>query len=181
MTRQGSLLSVAGDWPGGVGIALRADPLGLLFAALANAVLLAALLFEVLSGVRSRSFPALVLFNAAGLNGLFLTADAFNFYVFFEVAMTSAFVLASYGESPRQMRSSLIFVVVNLLGSVLFLAAIGALYHVTGTLDMRELAHRLPDVHPNARGANRRHAAGRLRAETGPLPFQQLATAGLPR
>ncbi|MHB1133899.1 MAG: complex I subunit 5 family protein [Chloroflexota bacterium] len=147
---QGTLETMAGSWPAGVGITLRADALGLLFAGLANAVLLAALLYQVLGGVVSRTFPALVLFSAAGLTGLFLTADAFNFYVFFEISMTAAFVLASYGESPRQMRSSLIFVVVNLLGSVFFLAAIAGLYHVTGTLDMREVARRVPLVHPNA-------------------------------
>ncbi|MEZ4532014.1 MAG: hypothetical protein R2855_13480 [Thermomicrobiales bacterium] len=64
---------------------------GVTFAlALTSGVLLAALIFEVCNGVRSQSFPALVLLLGAGLTGVFLTADAFNFYVFFEIAMISS-------------------------------------------------------------------------------------------
>jgi multicomponent Na+:H+ antiporter subunit D len=131
---------VAGGWPESVGITLRADPLGVLFAVLATALLVAALLHEVLGGVRERAFPALVLFLAAGLNGLFLTGDAFNFYVFFELSMTAAFVLASYGQETRQIRDALTFTVVNLLGSMVLLSALAGLYHVTGTLGMRAIA-----------------------------------------
>ena len=49
-------------------------------------VLLAARSHEHPRGVRARTFPALVLFLGAGLTGLFLTGDVFNFYVFFEIA-----------------------------------------------------------------------------------------------
>ncbi len=143
---RGARLSVAGDWPAGVGIVLRADALGVTFAVLVNGVLLAALAFEVLAGIRGRAFPALVLFLAAGLTGLFLTGDAFNFYVCFEISMIAAYVLASYGEEPRQFRAAANFAVVNLLGSVLFLMAVASLYHVTGRLDMPGIADRMPGV-----------------------------------
>lgn len=138
--RQGPRELVAGGWPAGLGITLRADALGMVFALVSVGVVLSALAYEVIAGVRARAFPALALFAAAGLNGLFLTGDAFNFYVFFEVSMTAAFGLASYGLRPSQTRAALIFTVVNLLGSVFFLAGVTALYHVTGTLDMRGIA-----------------------------------------
>lgn len=131
---------VAGGWPVGVGITLRADALGVLFAVLSTGLLLATLLHELLGGVRERAFPALVLFLAAGLNGLFLTGDVFSFYVFFELSMITSFVLASYGKEQRQIRDALTFTVVNLLGSVILLSAIAALYHLTGTLSMRGVA-----------------------------------------
>ncbi len=70
---------VAGGWPAGVGIVLRADVLGVTFAAVSVGVILVSLLYEVSAGVRSRTFPALVLFMTAGLVGLFLTGDVFNF------------------------------------------------------------------------------------------------------
>ena len=140
--RDGPRETVAGGWPAGVGIALRADALGVLFAGLSLGVLLVALVYELLGGARTRSFPALVLFEAVGLTGLFLTADAFSFYVFFEIAMIAAYVLTGYGERSRQLRAAMIFAVVNLLGSVLFLIAIAALYHVTGSLDMATIASR---------------------------------------
>jgi multicomponent Na+:H+ antiporter subunit D len=147
--RVGPVTTIAGGWPIGVGIALRADALGVLFAVLSLSVLLIALIYEVLGGVRTRTFPALMLFLATGLTGVFLTGDAFNFYVFFEISMISAYVLTGYGERSRQLRAAMIFAVVNLLGSVIFLIAIAALYHVTGTLDMRGIASRIRVVDEN--------------------------------
>jgi multicomponent Na+:H+ antiporter subunit D len=141
---------VAGDWPAGVGIGLNADMLGVTFALLSLGVLLAALIFEVVSGVRSQSFPALVLLLGAGLTGVFLTADAFNFYVFFEIAMISSYVLTGYGDEGRQLRSATIFAIVNLLGSAFFLMGIAALYHQTGRLDMAGIAQRVALLDPES-------------------------------
>jgi multicomponent Na+:H+ antiporter subunit D len=147
--RYGPLGTVAGNWRSGVGIPLRADALGMAFALTAGVVLLVAYCFELAGGVESRSFPALVLFLAGGLTGLFLTGDAFNFYVFFEIAMVSSYVLAAYGEARGQLRAAVIFAVVNLLGSVLFLIGIVSLYHITGTLEMAAIAERMLVVEQN--------------------------------
>ncbi len=146
----GSERIVTGGWTGGVGIVLDADPLGVTFALLSSFVVLAALVHEVLEGVRSRIFPALVLMLTTGLTGLFLTGDIFSFYVFFELAMIAAYVLTTYGDGLRQLGSALIFAVVNLLGSFLFLIAVAATYHVTGTLAMDDIAARMATVEPNA-------------------------------
>lgn len=148
--RDGPVRMVTGGWAPGVGITLRADMLGLTFALLSLGVLLAALTFEVLTGVRSSTFPALVLFLATGLTGLFLTADAFNFYVFFEIAMIASYVLTSYGEDGRQFTAATIFAIVNLLGSAFFLVGIASLYHVTGRLDMDGIALRVEVFDPEA-------------------------------
>ena len=148
--RDGPVEMVAGGWPEGVGILLRADALGVTFAALSLGVILASLLYEVVSGVRSRTFPALVSFLAAGLSGLFLTGDIFNFYVFFEISMTAAYTLTSYRERDYQVRAAFIFAIINLLGSVVFLISVAALYHVTGSLDMQTVAARIENVAPNS-------------------------------
>lgn len=145
----GPIEMVAGNWPSGVGITLRADALGVAFAMTAIAVLLVAYGFELAGGIESRSFPALTLFLAAGLTGVFITGDAFNFYVFFEISMVASYILTAYGEERRQLRAAVIFAVVNLLGSVLFLIGIVSLYHTTGTLDMAEIAARMPIVEEN--------------------------------
>jgi multicomponent Na+:H+ antiporter subunit D len=145
----GARETVAGDWPPGIGIVLRADALGVVFAVVSSAVLLAALAYEVAAGVSSRLFPAVVLFLATGLSGLFLTADIFSFYVFFELSMIAAYVLAYYGGEARQLSAGFIFAVVNLLGSFLFLLAVAGTYHVTGTLAMETVARRIADVEPN--------------------------------
>ena len=148
--REGTVETVAGGWPEGVGISLRGDALGVTFAVVSVVVVLASLLYEVALGVRWRAFPPLVLLVAAGLNGLFLTGDAFNFYVFFEISMTASFVLVSYREEDFQVRAAFIFAVVNLLGSVVFLIGISALYSITGSLDMQEIASRTDALDPGS-------------------------------
>ena len=148
--REGTVETVAGGWPEGVGITLRADALGVTFAAVSVVVILASLLYEVALGVRWRAFPPLVLLVAAGLNGLFLTGDAFNFYVFFEISMTASFVLAGYREEDYQVRAAFVFAVVNLLGSVVFLIGIAALYSITGSLDMQTIAARTDALDPSS-------------------------------
>lgn len=147
--RHGPQAVTAGGWAPGIGITLRVDMLGIVFAVLSLAVLVASLAFEVSQGVRARVLPALVLFMATGLTGLFFTGDAFNFYVFFEVAMISAYIMTGYGESPRQFRAAFTFTVVNLLGSVFFLIGIAALYHNTGWLDMQRISEQMPVVADN--------------------------------
>ena len=139
-----------GDWPVGIGITLRADALGVLFALLSSLALLAATVVEVLDGVRERTFPGLVVLLAAGLTGVFLTGDLFNFYVFFELAMTAGYVLATYGGGRRELGAALVFTTVNLLGTFIFLLSVSGVYHVTGTLEMSGIAARMDDVDPNA-------------------------------
>ena len=141
---------VTGNWPAGVGIVLHADALGVLFALLSSFVLLAATVHEVIDGVRERTFPALVVLLAAGLTGLFLTGDVFNFYVFFEISMTAAYVLTTYGGGRRELGAALVFASVNLLGSFVFLISIAGTYRVTGSLDMYAVATRMASVEPNA-------------------------------
>ena len=137
---------VAGDWAEGVGIEIHADALGLAFAAVSSVVILFSLLYEVMAGVRSRTFPALILFLNTGLMGLFLTGDIFNFYVFFEISMAAAYILTSYREQDYQVRAAFIFAIVNLIGSVVFVIAVAALYHLTGSLDMEIVGDRMADV-----------------------------------
>ena len=150
VVRDGPVETVAGGWPEGIGIALRADVLGASFVVVSLVVILASFVYEVLLGVRSRTFPALILFLSAGLTGLFLAGDVFNFYVFFEISMTAAYVITSYREKDYQVRAAFIFAVVNLLGSVLFLLGIAGLYHLTGSLDMQVVAQRVGEAPPGS-------------------------------
>ncbi|MBW3608331.1 MAG: oxidoreductase, partial [Actinobacteria bacterium] len=139
---------VAGGWPADVGIRLRVDALGAVFAVVSCAVLLASLLQALITGVQSKATPSLTLFMALGLTGLFLTGDVFSFYVFFELAMIAAYALTSAAGGARRVGAAFIFAVVNLIGSFLFLIAIGALYRATGTLEMQAVAERAAPIDP---------------------------------
>jgi multicomponent Na+:H+ antiporter subunit D len=142
----GPVEMTTGTWPVGIGITLRADPLGVTFAVVSLAVLAAALLYQIAAGQPTRRFPGLVLFMATGLTGVFLTGDTFNFYVFFEVAMTTAFALAAEARERREVRAALLFVTLNVIGSALFLMAVGGLYRATGSLEFRAVAGSLAGV-----------------------------------
>jgi multicomponent Na+:H+ antiporter subunit D len=139
---------VPGGWPADVGIRLRADALGAVFALVSCGVLAVSLLQAVVTGVRARAMPGLTLFMALGLTGLFLTGDVFSFYVFFELAMIAAYALTAAGGG-RRIAAALIFAVVNLLGSFMFLIAIAALYRATGTLERQAGAARAAPLDPN--------------------------------
>jgi multicomponent Na+:H+ antiporter subunit D len=141
---------VAGGWAADVGIRLRVDALGALFAVLSSGIVVAALAQAVATGVRSRALPALVVFLTLGLTGLFLTGDVFSFYVFFELAMIAAYALTAAAGTAREVSAAFLFAIVNLVGSFLFLIGIALLYRATGTLEMVAVAE----------------AAGRLEATT---------------
>lgn len=140
---------VAGGWPADVGIRLRVDALGATFAVLSAGILLVSLAHAVSTGVRSRVMPTLTLFLALGLTGLFLTGDVFSFYVFFELAMISAYALTGASGGGRELGAAFVFAVVNLVGSFLFLIAVGILYRTTGTLEMQAVAEAAAPLEPN--------------------------------
>ena len=146
----GTQTLVTGNWPAGVGIVLRADALAVTFGLLSVLVILAATAHELIIGISERAFPGLVLLLAGALTGVFLTGDVFNFYVFFELAMTASYVLTTYGGQRRQLRAALLFTAVNLLGSFIFLISVAGIYRVTGSLEMDAVRAHMASVDPNA-------------------------------
>lgn len=133
-----------GDWPAPFGIVLVLDRLTALMLALTAMLALPALLYAVRgSDHDGPHFHALFQFQLMGLNGAFLTGDLFNLFVFFEVLLIASYALLLHGQGPARSRAGLHYVVLNLIGSGLFLFAVGALYGITGTLNMADLAVRV--------------------------------------
>ena len=75
-----------------------------------------------------------------GVCGAFLTGDLFNLYVSFEVMLMASFVLLALGGERAQLEGGVKYVTLNLLSSAVFLAAVGVLYGIAGTLNMADLA-----------------------------------------
>ena len=135
-----------GDWPAPFGIVLVLDRLSALMLVLTSGLALAVLAQAVATGRdrHGRRFHALWLFQLMGLNGAFLTGDAFNLFVFFEVLLIASYGLMVHGGGGPRIRAGLQYIAVNLLGSTLFLFALATIYAVTGTLNMADLAVKLP-------------------------------------
>jgi multicomponent K+:H+ antiporter subunit D len=134
-----------GDWPAPFGIALAADRLaaGML---VVTALVAIACQLAASDGLARRAprFGALLQLQVAGLNGAFLTADLFNLFVFYEVLLIASYALLLHAAGPTAVRAGLHYVVVNLLGSTLFLFAASLLYGALGTLNMADLIARAP-------------------------------------
>jgi multicomponent K+:H+ antiporter subunit D len=136
-----------GGWAAPVGIVLVADRLAALMVVLTNALGLMALLFSLARWHRlGTHFHALLQFLFAGLNGAFLTGDLFNLFVFFELLLAASYGLALHGGGSRRVRAGLHYIVINLAASLLFLVGVSLLYGMAGTLNMADLAVRLPQL-----------------------------------
>jgi multicomponent K+:H+ antiporter subunit D len=142
-----------GDWPAPFGIVMVLDRLSALMLLL-TAVLASASLLYACAGddERGRRFHALFQFQLLGVNGAFLTGDLFNLFVFFEILLISSYALLLHGSGARRTRAALHLVALNLVGSSLFLIGVGAVYAVTGTLNLADLVGRVAEVDAVAQG-----------------------------
>ena len=146
------IASSVGDWPAPFGIALVVDRLSALFLVLTGVVAALALAHAMHDGDRqgrgSAWFHAMFQLQLLGLNGAFLAGDVFNLFVFFEVLLIASIGLLAHGGGPDRARFTMRYVVVNLVGSTLLLVGVALLYGSAGTLNMADLAARLPQLEP---------------------------------
>ncbi|WP_068829951.1 monovalent cation/H+ antiporter subunit D [Pseudomonas sp. BMS12] len=148
---EGSLQQYAlGNWAAPFGIVLLLDRLSALMLMLTAVLAIFALLYAVRGDdERGRSFHALFQFQLLGINGAFLTGDLFNLFVFFEILLIASYALLLHGGGRERVRAGLHYVVLNLLGSALFLIAVGTLYGIAGTLNMADLALKMAAAGPD--------------------------------
>ena len=139
------LLYRLGDWAAPFGIVLVGDRLSTLMVLLTAVLALFVLLYAIGSkwDERGRHFHALFQFQIMGIMGAFLTGDLFNLFVFFEVLLIASYGLMIHAGGTVRLRAGVQYVLFNLLGSTLFLFALGAIYAETGTLNMADLAQRV--------------------------------------
>ena len=136
-----------GDWAAPFGIVLVADRLSALMVALTSVLALASIVFASARWHRAGPhFHSLFQFLLMGLNGAFLTGDLFNLFVFFEVLLAASYGLVLHGSGTERVRAGMQYIAVNLATSSLFLIGVSLIYSVTGTLNIADLAVRIPLV-----------------------------------
>ncbi len=136
-----------GDWPASFGIVLVLDRLAAVMLLLTGVLAIAALVFALARWHRAGTyFHPLFQFQIMGLNGAFLTGDLFNLFVFFEVMLAASYGLALHGSTRLRVQSAMHYIVINLVASLLFLIGVSVIYGVTGTLNMADLAGRIPSI-----------------------------------
>lgn len=142
-----------GNWEAPFGIVLVADRLAALMLVLTGIIASCALLFALARWDRAgSSFHAMFQIQLMGLYGAFLTGDLFNLFVFFEVLLAASYGLMLHGSGRARVSAGMHYIAINLLASSLFLIGAAMIYGVTGTLNMADLAVKIPQVAAADRG-----------------------------
>lgn len=141
-----------GNWAAPFGIVLVLDPLSALMLLLAALLAIATLVFSLARwhavGAHFHSMFQLLL---VGLNGAFLTGDLFNLFVFFEVMLAASYGLLLHGSGPLRVKAGLHYIAINLVAALFFLIGVSLIYGTAGTLNMADLAARIPQIEPDRR------------------------------
>ncbi|MBC3049818.1 Na+/H+ antiporter Mnh2 subunit D [Staphylococcus capitis] len=141
-----------GGWKAPFGIQFLGDSLSLLMVTVSSFVVTLIMAYGFGRGekrVNLFHLPTFILLLIVGVIGSFLTSDLFNLYVMFEIMLLASFVLVTLGQSVEQLRAAIIYVVLNIIGSWLFLLGIGMLYKTVGTLNFSHIASRLNHMESN--------------------------------
>ncbi len=144
--REGLLVLNVGNWPAPFGITLVLDRFSAAMLTLSGLMGTAVSIYSlaVIDRARERhGYHMLFQILLMGVNGAFLTGDLFNLYVWFEVMLMASFVMLALGGERAQLEGSIKYVALNFFSSAIFLAAVGILYGMTGTLNMADLAVKL--------------------------------------
>ncbi|MEC0310542.1 Na(+)/H(+) antiporter subunit D [Paenibacillus sp. GM2FR] len=138
-----------GGWLPPYGIVFVADMLAALLV-LTTLIVAAACLFYSFRSIgeerEKHYFYAFFQFLLAGVIGSFLTGDLFNLFVCFEVMLIASYALIVLGGTKRQLRETLKYMLINIISSTLFVAAVAYLYGTVGTLNMAHLSLRVAEV-----------------------------------
>lgn len=137
-----------GNWDAPYGITLVADRLSSIMLLTTSLLAIGAMMYAVAKDIdiSGHHFHTLFLFQIFGINGAFLTGDLFNLFVFFEILLIASYSLLLHGGGKHRVRAGLHYVVLNLIGSTLFLFSVGTLYALLGTLNIADLALALRDT-----------------------------------
>lgn len=149
---QGPISYALGGWAPPWGIEYRVDVVNAFVLLIVTAISAVVMVFardsvesEIPPGRISLFYCAFLLANT-GLLGVAISGDAFNIFVFFEISAIASYALIAMGRDRRALMSAYQYFVMGTIGTTFLLIGIGFLYIMTGTLNLVDLAQRLPEV-----------------------------------
>ena len=147
---EGVISYAIGNWPPPLGIEYRVDAANAFVAFIVSLIGVFVMPYcrhGVSSEVRAEEhylFYAMMMLCLSGLLGILLTGDAFNLFVFLEISSLATYVLIAMGRDRRALVASYQYLLMGTIGATLYVIGIGLLYLQTGTLNLADLAVRLP-------------------------------------
>ncbi|MBS3741111.1 MAG: NADH/ubiquinone/plastoquinone (complex I) [Candidatus Cloacimonetes bacterium] len=85
------------------------------------------------------NFFSLFMLMFTGMNGVVLTGDFFNLYVFMEISLISAYSLVAFGTESEELEAAFKYATMGAITSTMILFGIGILYSFTSTLNMAQV------------------------------------------
>ena len=152
---EGVIRYALGGWPAPYGIEYRID-LASAFVALIVAVIGAIAIPYARTSIarevaedRAPLFYTAFILSLTGLLGISITGDVFNVFVFLEISSLSAYSMIALGQDRRALTAAYQYLIMGSTGATFIVIGIGLMYVMTGTLNMVDLAERLPQVADN--------------------------------
>lgn len=153
--QQGPQVLAVGGWALPYGIGLVADRLAALMLVVSSVVTLGVYLYAVgqdSSDAEATEDTPVSIFNpaylilCAGVSNAFLAGDLFNLYVGFEMLLAASYVLLTLGATTERIRAGVTYIVISIVSSIIFLAAIALIYAAAGTVNIAHLSVRLAEL-----------------------------------
>lgn len=150
----GTISYQLGGWPPPWGIEFRIDVMNAFVLVLVSGVGAMTFIYARHSVAREIApnaqplFYTMLLLCFAGMTGVTATGDAFNLFVFLEIASLSAYVLVAMGakQDRRALTAAYTYLVMGTIGASFYVIGLGLIYMVTGTLNMADIAARIADM-----------------------------------
>ena len=148
----GPISYLLGNWPAPWGIEYKVDVLSAFVMLIVTSIGAIVMVFAPKSvqieipSDRTYLFYTMYLLTFAGLLGITITADAFNLFVFLEISSLSSYVLISLGAQRNALTAALRYLILGTVGATFYIIGVGLMYQMTGTLNISDLAERMPDV-----------------------------------
>ncbi|MBU2063769.1 MAG: monovalent cation/H+ antiporter subunit D family protein [Candidatus Omnitrophica bacterium] len=144
----GLLKYSVGAWMPPVGIGMVLDGLTAFLLVTVNLVTLCVTVFSINYMEKYTSkwkFYTLFLLMVAGMNGVIITGDLFNMFVFLEIASVASYALVAFGTEKHELEAAFKYAIMGTVGSLFILLAIAFLYTYTSTLNMADMANILAE------------------------------------
>ncbi|MBN1163487.1 MAG: NADH/ubiquinone/plastoquinone (complex I) [Candidatus Krumholzibacteriota bacterium] len=135
-----------GNWDPPFGILLVSDGLSSLMLVVINVISFLAVIFSfkyMTTYTAKPKYYSLFMLMIAGMNGVVITGDMFNLYVFLEIASIASYALVGFGTGKRELEASFKYLILGGVASTAVLFGIAFLYSMSGTLNMPDLAAQL--------------------------------------
>jgi multicomponent Na+:H+ antiporter subunit D len=147
----GMVVYKVGGWVPPIGICMVVDGLSVFMLVIVNVISFLVTLYAIRymeAYTAKEKFHTLLMLMLAGMNGVIISGDLFNLFVFLEIASVASYALVAFGTEQEELEASFKYMIMGSVATLLILVGIALVYAQTSTLNMADAARALL-AHPN--------------------------------